>query len=221
MRYDALIFDLDGTLADTLRTIAAAVNHGLAAVGLETLSLERVARIVGEGVATLCERALPPDRAALHQDLLREVRAYYALNPMQHCRLYPGIDSMLDRLAVLDARLAVLSNKPHELTVATLRGLGIEARFREVLGHREEFPRKPDPTSVRWLIERLGVERDRVLYVGDTPIDIGTARAAGLAVAAVTWGFRPEEELSPLQPDFIVRSPREILAICERNGDAP
>ena len=214
MRYAAAIFDLDGTLADTLATIAAALNHGLGAIGRPTLSHPEVARIVGEGVAQLCAKALKGETPELVDRLLTETRAFYARNPMLHCRLYPGMQEMLDGLRDSKTRLAVLSNKPHDLTLATIAGLGLEERFEIVLGHREDFPRKPDPTSARHIVEQLGLARERVLYVGDTPIDMQTAKAAQLDVVAVTWGFRSRQELEPFAPNFVVTTPQEIVTIC-------
>jgi phosphoglycolate phosphatase len=213
MRHDAVIFDLDGTLADTLETIAAALNHGLATIGNEPLSLAQVARIVGEGVTTLCEKALTGGRPDALAPLLAATRGHYAANPMYRCRLYPGIAELLDQLAARGVALAVLSNKPHDLTLATVRGLGIEDRFRHVLGHQDEFPRKPDPTSAEFLLRELGVARTRVLYVGDTPIDVATARAASFEVAAVSWGFRSGAELLATHPDHLVHSPHELAAV--------
>jgi phosphoglycolate phosphatase len=217
LNYRAAIFDLDGTLADTLQTIAAALNHGLTAIDRPTLSLPAVARIVGEGVTMLCRKALDGDAdadEALLAALERATRAFYAEHPMLECRLYPGIADMLDGLRDAEVRLAVLSNKPHDLTVATLSGLGIESRFVEILGARDDFPRKPDPTSARYLAGRLGVGSERILYVGDTPIDMATAKAARLPVAAVTWGFRSEAELRPHCPDHLISSPEEIVRLC-------
>ncbi len=216
MRYDAVIFDLDGTLADTLETIGAALNHGLVQVGQAPLELAHVSRIVGEGVQMLCRNALPPDRSDLADRLIAETRAFYARNPMLHCRLYPGIDEMLDALSQDGSRLAVLSNKPHDLTLATVEGLRIEGLFDQVLGHREDFPRKPDPTSANYIVTKLGVPREKVLYVGDTPIDMQTAVAAGLDIAAVTWGFRSEDELRAHSPKHVVTHPREITRLCRQ-----
>jgi len=214
VNYRAAIFDLDGTLADTLATIGAALNHGLGAIGRAPLSLPEVARIVGEGVQMLCRRALGDGDDATLDLLLRATRAHYAANPMFECRLYPGIANMLDRLRDNNVRLAVLSNKPHDLTIATMRGFGIEDRFTAILGASEVFPRKPDPTSAIHLVKQLGVPDEHVLYVGDTPIDMQTAKAAKLAVAAVTWGFRSEAELRPYAPDHVVSHPDEIIQLC-------
>lgn len=216
MNYRAAIFDLDGTLADTLATIGAALNHGLETIGRTPLSLPEVARIVGEGVQMLCRRALGGgacDDSTL-DGLLRATRAHYAAHPMFECRLYPGIANMLDRLRDANVRLGVLSNKPHDLTLATMRGFGIEDRFIEILGARDDFPRKPDPTSALHLVKQLGAPKEHVLYVGDTPIDMQTAKAAKLAVAAVTWGFRSEAELRPYAPDHVVSHPDEIIQLC-------
>jgi phosphoglycolate phosphatase len=214
--YSAVIFDLDGTLADTLVTIGSALNQGLLAVGRPQLSLDAVARIVGEGVETLCRRALGESDEPLVKKLVAATRASYAANPMVDCRLYPGIRDMLAELRSDDVRLAVLSNKPHDLTLATLDGLDVTSCFELALGHSEAFPRKPDPTSAHHLVERLGRGAAETLYVGDTPIDIQTAHAAKLTVAAVTWGFRSEQELSEWSPHHLVRHPTEIVQLCRR-----
>ena len=209
----AVILDLDGTVADTLATIGAALNDGLAALDLPRRTLDEVAGMVGEGVVVLCRKGLPAGAEDRLDELLHEVRAAYREHPMRHCRLYDGMQDALDALRDRGVRLAVLSNKPHELTVATVEGLGVADRFDDVVGHREEVPHKPDPTSARALCARLGVEPSRVLYAGDTPIDVQTARNAGFVSIAVTWGFRPADELTACSPDHLIDSPSRIVEI--------
>lgn len=209
----AVLFDLDGTVADTLETIAAVLNEGLAVIGEPTHAVAAVKDMVGEGVSVLCAKALAGDRQHRLPELLREVREAYRRDPMRHCRLYPGVRTLLDDLRAQGARLAILSNKPHELTVATVAGLGIALHFEQVLGHREEFPHKPDPTSARWLLAQLGVRPEQTLYVGDTAIDVATARQAALTSVAVTWGFRSRAELIACAPDHLVDHPAEVLPI--------
>lgn len=211
-----IVFDLDGTLVDTLGTIAAALNHGLGVLGLPEHPPARVATMVGEGVRVLCELALPErsrSDAALLERLLAEVRAFYDRNVLLHARMYDGVEELLRALAGRGVRLAVLSNKPDPLTVATIEGLGLAPLFSVVLGHRDAFPRKPDPTSARFVLERLGVRPAEALYVGDTPIDLRTARAAGIPSVAVTWGFRGRPELEAERPDHVVDHAAEVLPI--------
>ncbi len=216
MTWRGLIFDLDGTLADTLRTISAALNHGLEALGLPSHPGEAVAGMVGEGVEVLCRKGLPEGRLDLLPALTMEVRAFYDRNPMLHVRFYDGVAAMIEELRAIGARLAVLSNKPHPLTVQTIAGLGASDAFEVVLGQRDEFPRKPDPTSTRWILGRLELAAEEVLYVGDTPIDMQTARAAGMTSVAVTWGFRGRDELARHEPGHFVDRPDEIVALYRR-----
>lgn len=213
MDWRAAVFDLDGTLADTLQTITVALNHGLAALGLPGREEREVRRMVGEGIGVLCERALPAGRADLLARLHAEVRAFYDRNTLLHCRLYDGVEAMLRALHGAGAHLAVLSNKPDELAARTVEGLGVARYFDCVLGHREEFPRKPDPAALRWILERFDLDPRETLYVGDTPIDMQTAGAAGLAAVAVTWGFRDREELLAFAPRYVVDRPAEIVRI--------
>jgi phosphoglycolate phosphatase len=197
MRLRGAIFDLDGTLVDSLAGIAAAVNHGLAGLGLPVHRIEAVGAMVGEGVKTLCRKALPADRRddpALNED-------------------YPGLRDLVDALPARGVKLAVLSNKPDALTRRTIDGLGLSSRFVSVRGERAGVPRKPDPTSALDIVRELGVARGDVLYVGDTPIDMETARRAGLAAVAVTWGFRSRDELERCEPDIVVDAPAEILRL--------
>jgi len=216
MAAQGLIFDLDGTLADTLDTIAAALNDGLSRLELARHPREAVASMVGEGVGELCRRGLPPERRdddELHTRLLRYVRASYDESPLRHAKLYEGVEAMVRTLGDAGVQLAVLSNKPHPLTVATIDGLGLGGLFEIVLGQRDEFPRKPDPTSVRWILERLDLAPSEALYVGDTPIDMQTAEAAAIPSIAVTWGFRRRDELLVCGPDHVVDDAASIVAI--------
>ncbi|MFG0316561.1 MAG: HAD family hydrolase [Planctomycetota bacterium JB042] len=216
MTVRGLVFDLDGTLVDTLGTIAAALNHGLGVLGLPTHPNRAVATMVGEGVRVLCRKALPDarrDDESLLERLLVETRAFYDANVLLGARPYDGVEAMLRTLVEEGARLAVLSNKPDPLTVATMEGLGWAGLFEVVLGHREEFPRKPDPTSVRWILDRIGLAPAETLYVGDTPIDMRTARAASIPSIAVTWGFRGRAELEAERPDHLVDRAEEIVRL--------
>lgn len=219
-RFRAVIFDLDGTLADTLATIASVVNFALRSLELPEHPLADFRQMVGEGVKVLCAKALPQPpamdearRAALLPELLARVRARYAQRVLDHARLYDGVAELLAELARRGARLAVLSNKPDLLTRQTLEGLGIAARFAAVLGQRDDLPPKPDPAGARRLLEQLRVEPSEVLYVGDSAIDMQTARNADFAPLGVLWGFRGREELLANGARWLVATPAEIAAI--------
>ena len=221
MSFRAAIFDLDGTLADTLATIAGVVNHALRSLELPEHSLDEFKGMVGEGVAVLCRRALPPGREASFDELLARVRARYAAHYLDAARLYDGIRELLDQLKRRGAKLAVLSNKPDALTVKTIEGLGISERFDAIVGQRDGVPPKPEPTSARLVQRELGVAADEVLYVGDSAIDMDTARNAGFAPLGVLWGFRGRDELAAHGARWLVATPAEIVPIYSGERAAP
>ncbi|MBL8767063.1 MAG: HAD family hydrolase [Planctomycetes bacterium] len=216
MRFKGAIFDLDGTLVDSLPSIAAAVNHGLTQLELPTHAQSAVGRMVGEGVRTLCERALPASRPELLEDLLRHVWSYYEAHLLDRTKPYEGIDAMVRELAGAGARLGVLSNKPDVLTCRTIAGLGWSPWFKAVRGQIDGIPKKPDPAGAFWVLGGIGLEPSETLYVGDTAIDMRTAKAAGMPSVAVTWGFRMREELERESPTWIVDDPAEIVRIAAR-----
>ena len=211
-----ILFDLDGTLVDTLETIGRVVNRALESLDHPTHSLEAYRTMVGEGIHVLCSRALPEADERQRRLLLERARHFYALHRSDGAQLYPGIPELLDALGERGARLAVLSNKPDELTHGTLEDLGVHGRFHCVLGQREEIPRKPDPAGVDWILERLGAERTALWFVGDTAIDVETARAAGIPSIGVTWGFRGRDELLEAGATVLVDHPEEILERYDR-----
>jgi phosphoglycolate phosphatase len=220
--FQAVIFDLDGTLADTLRTIAGVANHALGELGLPLHPLAAFNRFVGDGITELARRALPAgalaaDPALLHR-LLAAMRARYATHFLADARLYDGIAESLATLGKLGAALGVLSNKPHALTVATIRGLGIGSHFRAIRGQQEGVPAKPDPTAALELAATLGAPPARVLYVGDTATDMETARRAGFTSTGVLWGFRDRAELERAGARHLVGHPREIEALFTGGG---
>lgn len=203
----SVIFDLDGTLVDSLDDIAAALNHVLAAHGFPTRSRQAVEDLVGEGARRLVARAAP--EGADVDRLLAEYRARYAEHLVVHTRAYDGIDALLAELARRGVPTAVLSNKPHELTVRVVAALFPSHRFTGVLGEKDGGPRKPDPTSARALAASLAPP---VALVGDTPVDVATARAAGLAPIGVAWGMRAPALLRAAGAELVLERPDELLA---------
>jgi phosphoglycolate phosphatase len=194
MRFAAVLFDLDGTLVDSLEDIARAMNHALATHGEPGHLLDAYRRYVGEGVKRLVAQAAPWADAGEQESLLRAWRASYADHLVEHTRPYPGVPGMLRACVARGQKLAVLSNKTHGLTRDIVRRTLGEVPFAEVWGEQPElFPRKPDPASALALAQRLGVAPGACAFVGDTSVDMRTARQAGMAAVGVTWGFRPEE----------------------------
>jgi phosphoglycolate phosphatase len=201
----AVIFDLDGTLADTVGEIGAAMNQALAERGLPTHPLDAYRDFVGEGAMVLARRALPPgsdaDLAALVASFLVYYEPIELLSPP-----YPGIPELLDALAGVPK--AVVSNKPDGNTRRIIAHTFSRWRWEAVLGMRPELPKKPDPAMALEAARRLGVAPADCTFVGDTAIDVATARAAGMRAVGVSWGFRPRELAGA---DLVLAHPADLL----------
>jgi len=212
VRARSILFDLDGTLADTLDDIAAALGDALVSLGLPRHASATVRGFIGEGAATLVRRALPPDRLALAPEVLERFRARYREHLVVATRPYPGVEAALDALSARGVALGVLSNKPHDLTVAIVDRLFPRVPFAHVAGERPGIPRKPDPAPVLAALEALG---GPCALVGDGPTDVAAALAAGLAPIGVAWGFGAPEALTAAGAVRILASPAELLALIE------
>jgi phosphoglycolate phosphatase len=208
-----VLFDLDGTLIDSRRDIAASVNFTLASLGgrYSPLSLESVERMVGDGVRQLLSRAAGPLDDQTMKRALDIFLPYY----LDHCAdstcLYPGV---LETLRSFSGRgLAVVTNKPMAHTEKTLKALGIGSFFPVVLGGDSLPTRKPDPGPVVEALRRLGLSPSEAIMVGDSPMDIHAARSAGVRVAAVTYGFRTGAELISHSPDYLLGAFAELREV--------
>lgn len=211
MSLSLVIFDLDGTLADTLADISAAMNRVLADFGLPTHPTARYARYVGEGVARLAERVLPPERQDLHARVTEAFRADYSEHLVVESAPYPGIPELLDALAARGVEIAVLSNKPQALTQRVVDALFAGRTFRAVVGQQPEVPKKPDPSAALAIAGDAGARPGSCALVGDTPTDIHTARAAGIMAIGVQWGFRRRDDLESAGADAVIEAPPELL----------
>lgn len=214
-RFNAALFDLDGTLLDTLRDLADSMNRVLVQFGHPTHPIESYRYLVGEGVVVLATRALP-ERHRTEKEIEALLAAYrkdYAENWSVHSRPYDGIPEMLDALSANGVKLGILSNKPHALTVQCVEGYLSAWTFDCVFGQRETVPRKPDPAGAFEAAEVMGVKPSETLYLGDTGTDMHTARAAGMFAVGCTWGFRPESELRDTGANAIIHHPRELLPL--------
>jgi len=198
------VFDLDGTLVDSVADLAASVNHALDAVGLPGRSLEEVRGFVGEGARRLLERAVAP-RDDLLDPALAAWQAHYEVHLLDRTRPYPGVEAAL---AAAGRTLAVLTNKPGPMARRILDGLGLSRRFAEVVGGGEA-PRKPDPAGLLALAARLGASREETVFVGDSAVDVATGRAAGVKVIGVTWGLGPRADLAGA--DVLVERAEDLL----------
>lgn len=210
--HDAVIFDLDGTLVDSLGDIGRAVNHALAAHGLPTHPLDAYRRFVGEGVRRLAERVVPAERPELITPVLAEYQRFYAENLLLSTRPFEGIEPLLDALCARGMRLAVLSNKPDPATQTIVRALFSRWPLRAVQGERSDVPRKPDPTGALQLTRVLETEPSRCLFVGDSGIDMQTAVNAGMLPVGVLWGLRDRDELLQYGARWLLAEPLELIA---------
>jgi phosphoglycolate phosphatase len=206
----AYIFDLDGTLVDSLRDIAESMNAALELLGLPPREVTDYRYMVGEGVPVLCQRLIGGTHPQYLQRLAELGRAQYRLRPLRHTRPYIGIPELIARLGERGGGLAVLSNKPQELTTLCVDGLWPCGVFRSVVGYTEERLRKPNPETLLRICHDLGVAPADALLVGDTPTDVETARNAGVRCTAVTWGFRTRQDLLAAGAAHIIDDPAEL-----------
>lgn len=218
-----VIFDLDGTLLNTISDLGMACNYALKRHGFPIHVLADYPKLVGNGVNRLISRALPPEARDENTVLrLRESFVeYYETHNTVHTLPYKGIPELLASLRSQGHKLAVASNKYQRATTMLVEYYFGKGTFDVVLGERDGVPRKPDPRIVGDIRERAGVSLP-ALYVGDSDVDIATARNAGVPIVACSWGFVPEEKLRELQPDYLVSSPARILQIvAEREAGRP
>lgn len=208
-----VIFDLDGTLADTLRDIVEAVNVGLHAMGLPPRSAEAVRQFVGDGLPLLCRRALGDDHADKADRLAALMLEHYRLHDLDHARLYDGIPELLDVLVARGVALAVLSNKPQPATTRIVNALCGKWPWTAVEGYRAEEFKKPDPRTAIEVARRMGAPPGEIILLGDSVPDVQTARAAGMRSVAATWGFRSREELAAAGPDHLIDRPGDLLPL--------
>ena len=211
---DLVIFDLDGTLADTAPDIAFALNRTLEGAGLAALPIETVIGYVGDGAAKLIERALPAERRDL--DLARLFESFLAIYEARPCvdsRLYPGIEALLQALTRAGVATAVLTNKAGSLARALVQALLPSHRFEAVIGDRDGYPRKPDPTAAFALLERTGTVPVRTVVVGDGLPDLRLAQALGARSLAAAWGYTPRASLAAESPNWIADDPTTVAGI--------
>jgi phosphoglycolate phosphatase len=212
--FEHVSFDLDGTLIDSRADLVAAVDHVLARLGFPTVPPAQLYGYVGDGARALVERALGPARGAHVEQGVALFMEYYGAHLLDATRPYPGMVELLDGLGGRGVALSVLTNKPVRLSHAILEGLGLARRFVDIVGGDSLPTRKPDPRGVEHLRALTRTPPARMLLVGDSGIDVATARAAGIAMCGVAWGLGPEA-LRAAGPERIVDHPREILALVD------
>lgn len=220
MSIRGVIFDLDGTLANTLPDLTDALNHAMGMLSRAPCSEAEVRRWIGEGLPTLCRRALSsgsqaggesPDEATVAR-MAQVFTAYYTVHRMDRTRPYAGIPELLDELTRRGIPMAVLSNKPHEHTVAMVEALFGRWYWVAVEGYRAEEYRKPDPRITLMIVARIGGPASQVMLVGDSATDVHTGRNAGVVTVGAAWGFRDRPELMAAGADRVIDDPRELVA---------
>lgn len=211
----AVIFDLDGTLLNTLGDLRAATNHALEVRGLPPHSMEEIRQFIGNGIRLLICRAMPEGTPEAEIDAaLDDFKAYYAAHIHDRTVPYDGIPQLLTALRKRGIKVAVLSNKI-DSALQQLIEYFFPGKTDVVFGEHVGVPRKPDPTSCRMVMQQLGVQPEQVLYVGDSGTDMQTAKNAGLYAVGVTWGFRSKEVLLEYGADILVHRPEQILQILD------
>ena len=215
MTFKAILFDLDGTLLDTLEDLADSTNAALAAMGLPPHPLKAYKTFVGDGLEILVRRVMGP-RADDPAEVARGVelaRQEYARRWADKSRPYSGVPELLDGLTARGIPMAVLSNKPHEFTQLCVTRLLSKWHFAVVQGATPELPKKPDPSGALAAAAGLDVTPADILYLGDTNTDMRTAAAAGMYPVGAVWGFRTAEELREAGAAALANDPRDVLAI--------
>ena len=208
-----VIFDLDGTLLDTIADLAGATNYALAQLGYPTHDTDAIRTFVGNGINKLLERALPANEQT--EENVMRMRSYFVPYYDAHnadlSSPYPGIEVLLQRLQDNGIEIAVASNKYQEATTKLVKHYFPTIQFAEVLGQRENIPVKPHPTIVFDILNKTGIDKKDVLYVGDSGVDMQTAQNAEVDAIGVTWGFRSRTELETFHPLGIIDKAKELM----------
>ena len=208
-----VIFDLDGTLLDSIEDIASSMNKVLESLQLPTHKIEDYKHFVGGGVDILVENALNNQSKEIKDEVIKRFKIEYDGKLHSKTLPYDGIYELLDELKKLDINLAVLSNKPHEFTVSYVNHFFKNYNFKEIHGQKKDVPKKPDPKAALDIVKCLDSSCENTYFIGDTKIDMQTAKSANMTAIGVLWGFRDEKELRYFGADFIVSNPLEILKI--------
>lgn len=216
MKYEAIIFDLDGTLLDTLTDLAASTNHALVAYGMPKHDIDDIRQFVGNGVQKLMERAVPEGKAnPLFDDAFRTFREHYMQHSLDTTQPYAGISEVLAELKHRGFRMAVVSNKMMAATKQLCSHFFPEIDVAIGENEQEGIRRKPAPDTVNEALRQLGVSREAAVYVGDSDVDIMTARNSGLPCVSVLWGFRDRDFLLSHGATCFAEKPDDLLAYFE------
>ena len=213
MKYELIIFDMDGTILNTLEDLKNSMNHALKTHNLPERSLEEIRNFVGNGIRTLIERAVPKNTSSeIMESVYETFLPYYKLHSSDFTRPYEHINDLLAELKNRGYKTAVVSNKAHaavlDLCVQYFDGL-----FDLAIGERPEIAKKPAPDMVHLALQKMNVPKEKAVYIGDSDVDVATAKNSGLDMIAADWGFRDREILEAQGAEIIVSDPMEILEL--------
>ncbi len=212
-KYDTVIFDLDGTLLDTLADLTASVNYALARHGFPARPAADIRRFLGNGAARLIELSLPDGLASPgFEACLADFRTHYAANMLNQTTPYQGIMPLIQRLSAENYRLAIVSNK-FDAAVKGLNKIFFETYIRVAIGEAAGVLKKPAPDTIFKALHALGATADKALFIGDSEVDIRAAKNAGVTCVGVTWGFRDKAELAREGADYLIDRPAELADI--------
>jgi len=213
MKFKGIIFDLDGTLVNSLGDIADSMNNVLQRYGFPSHELQAYKHFIGNGMKNLVREALP--ESSKDEELI--IRCYgsmmeeYRNNCINKTQPYDGIVELLNELATFKMKLAVFSNKDHELTKKVVKALLPNWNFEVVIGFSAKIPRKPNPLGALLISQQLGIDPENLIYVGDTDVDMQTANSAGTYAVGALWGFRTKEELTSNGAKYLLNHPLELI----------
>lgn len=208
------IFDLDGTLLNTLKALTFTTNLVMKHFGYKEIDEEHIKKFVGDGYKLLMERALRfsgDEKLEHYEESLEVYTELFAKYSMYEVKPYDGIPELLEQLKERGIRIAVLSNKPHARTVENIEGIFGKGYFDYIAGEQPGIPKKPDPAGVVKILEHFEVKPEECLYFGDTNTDMKTGLGAGLITVGVTWGFRDRAELESFHPQYVIDHPKQLF----------
>lgn len=208
---DLLIYDLDGTLIDSVQDIVNAVNFMLAVLELPKRSSEEVKSFIGEGVQSLVRRTIGEENLDMADRALKTLKTYYGEHLLDHTKLYPGVLEMLEHFK--SKKQVVVTNKPEKFSVQVLEGLGVRSFFEMVIGGDSVRTKKPSPEALFVILDKLKITPERAVIIGDSSIDIETGRNAKITTCAVTFGLGEKKALSASKPDFSISQFQDLTKL--------
>lgn len=209
--YKFVVFDMDGTVVNSIGDISAAMNRSLIKMGYNTYTEKEYCYLVGNGMEILCRRALPGADEETIQKLISIYKNDYLNNCCENTVIYDGVKEAIDALNEHGVKCAIISNKPHPQAMEVADKLFSDDMFIEVMGQKPEFPIKPAPDSLLYMIKKYGYDLSEVAFVGDTSVDMELGNSAGVFPIGVTWGFRERQELEDANAGAVVDTAEELL----------